>query len=65
MVARDGVCVYRGGVGDGVSDLGISVGRALWSLYSVRNVVVVVGGGWGASFGMRISQWYNGELVGV
>jgi len=35
---------------------GISARRALWSLYSVRSVVVVEGGSWGASFGMRISQ---------
>ena len=34
----------------------ISARRALWSIYSVRSVVVVVGGSWGASFGMRISQ---------
>ncbi len=44
---------------------GISARRALWSLYSVCNVVVVLGGGWRASFGMRISQWSNGEFVGV
>ena len=43
---------------------GISVRRALWSLYSVRIVVVVVCG-WGVSFGMRSSQWSIGELVGV
>ena len=43
----------------------ISAWWALWSLYSVRNVVVEVGGGWRASFGMRISHWSNGELVGV
>ena len=43
---------------------GISANMALWSLYYVRNVVVVVSG-WQASFGMRISQWSNGELVGV
>ena len=34
----------------------ISARTALWSLYSVRSVVVVVGGEWGATFGMRISQ---------
>ncbi len=39
--------------------------RALWSLLFVRNVVVVVDGGWVASFGMRISQWYSGELDGM
>ena len=43
---------------------GISAGRALWSLSSVRIVVVVVCG-WGVSFGMRSSQWSIGELVGV
>ena len=37
----------------------------MWSLYYVRSVVVVVGGSWGASFGMRISQWSSGELVGM
>ena len=31
----------------------------------MRSVVVVVDGGWGASFGMRISQWSSGELVGI
>jgi hypothetical protein len=35
---------------------GISARRALWSLYYVCSVVVVVGGNLGASFGMRISQ---------
>ena len=43
---------------------GISVRGALWSLYYVRSIVVVVCG-WGASFGMCISQWSNGELVGL
>ena len=28
-------------------------------------MVVVVGGGWDSSLGMRISQWSNGELVGT
>ena len=44
---------------------GISARRDVWSLYYVRNVVVVVGSGWQASFDMRISQWSTGELVGV
>ena len=56
MVACGGVCVYRGAVGDGISDLGFSARMALWSLYFVRSVVEVVGGNWGASIGMRISQ---------
>ena len=43
---------------------GISARRALWSLYSVRSVVVV-DFGWGISFGIRSSQWSIGELVGV
>jgi len=43
----------------------ISAMRALWSLYSVLNVVVMVGRGWGDSYGMRISQWAKGVLVGV
>ena len=43
---------------------GISARRALWSLYSVRSVVVVVCR-WGVSFGMRNSQWSIGEMVGV
>ena len=42
---------------------GISARRALWSLYSVRKVVVVVGRG--TSVGIRISQWSSGELVGM
>ncbi len=33
-------------------------------MYYVRSVVVVVYGR-GVSFGMRISQWSNGELVGL
>ena len=44
---------------------GMSARRALWSLYSVLNVVLVVGSGWRASFGMSISQWSRGVLVGV
>ena len=28
-------------------------------------VVVMVGRGWGASFGMHVSQWSKGVLVGV
>ena len=44
---------------------GISARRALWSLYSVCIVVVVLGGGWRASVGMRINQWSKGVLVGV
>ena len=43
---------------------GMSAKRALWSLYSVRSVVVAVCD-WGVSFGMRSSQWSIGELVGV
>ena len=43
----------------------ISARRALWSLYSVFNVVVMVVRDWGASFGMHISQWSKGVLVGV
>ncbi len=43
---------------------GISAKRALWSLYSVRIVVVVVGV-WCASVGIRINQWSSGELVWV
>jgi len=35
---------------------GISAKRAFWSLCSMRSVVVVVGGNWGVSFGMRISK---------
>jgi len=43
---------------------GISARRALWSLYFVRSVFVVVFG-WGVSFGMRSSQWSIGDVVGV
>ena len=43
----------------------ISARRALWSLYSMFNFVVMVGGGLEASFGMRISQWSKCVLVGV
>ena len=38
--------------------------RALWSLYSIRSVVVVVCG-WGVSFGTRSNQISIGEFVGV
>ena len=31
----------------------------------MRSVIVVVGGGWGASLVMRISQRSSGELVGM
>jgi hypothetical protein len=44
---------------------GISARRALWSLFSACIAVVVVGGGWRASVGMRINQWTRGVLVGV
>ena len=43
----------------------ISARRALWSLYSLLNVVVVVDSGCRASFGMRISQWSKDVLVGM
>ena len=43
---------------------GMPVRRAVWSMYSVRSVVVVVSG-WGVSFVTRISQWSNGDLIGV
>ena len=43
----------------------ISARRASWSLYSVFDVLVMVGRGWGASYGMRIIQWSKGALVGV
>ncbi len=43
---------------------GISARRALWSPYSVRIVVVLVGD-WGAALGMCISQWSSGELVWI
>ncbi len=33
-------------------------------MYSAYSIAVVVCG-WVVSFGMRISQWSNGELVGV
>ena len=48
----------------GSLNCGISVKRALWSLYSVRSVVVIVCD-WSVSFGMRISHWSNEDLVGV
>ena len=51
------------GVGSPIWD--ISTRKALWSLYSVLNVVVVAGSGWRASFGMRISHWSKGVLIGV
>ena len=31
----------------------------------MRSVIVVVGGGLGASFVIRMSQWFNGELAGM
>ncbi len=43
---------------------GISVKRALWSLYYVRIAVVVVGA-WCDFVGIRMSQWSSGELVCV
>jgi asparagine N-glycosylation enzyme membrane subunit Stt3 len=46
----------------------IVANRELWSLWYVFSVVVavvVVGGGRGASFGMRMSQFYSGEFVGM
>ena len=62
MVARGGVCVYKEGVGDGVFDLGyLDQKGCVVAVFC--GVVVVVGGDWGVSFGMRISQWSNGELV--
>ncbi len=54
-----GVC----GVGSPTWD--IAGRRALWSLYCVFSVVVMVGRGRGASFGMCISQWSKDVLVGV
>ena len=54
----------KGGWGLGSPIWGISAKRALWSLYSICSVVVMVCG-WGVSFGMRSSQWYIGELVGI
>jgi len=44
---------------------GISARRALWSLCSVCIAVVVVGGDWRASVGMRINEWSRSVLVGV
>ena len=65
MVACGGVWTYRGGGWKWGSKIwGISVRRALWSLYYVRSVVEGVCG-WGVLFGTRISQWSNGELFGV
>ena len=43
---------------------GISARRALWSLNSVGNAVLIVGDGCCASVGMRINQWSRGVLVG-
>ncbi len=43
---------------------GISARRALWSLYSLCIVVVVVDD-WCDSVGIRMSQWSSGELVWV
>ena len=46
----------------------IVANRDVWSLRYVLSVVVavvVVGGGRGASFGMRMSQFYSGEFVGM
>ena len=43
---------------------GISARRALWSLYFVCIVVVVVGA-WCAYVGIHISQWSSGEIVWV
>ena len=42
---------------------GISAMKALWSLYSVRKVVVVVGRG--TSVDIRISPLSSGELFGT
>ena len=38
---------------------------ALWSLWFVASVVVVVGGREIASRGVCIRQWYSGESVGM
>ena len=45
----------EGGWETGSPIWGISANMALWSLYSVRSVVEVIGGNRGASVGMRIS----------
>jgi len=55
----------EGGYTQGSPIRDISARRALWSLYSVHSVVVVVDGGYGTSFGICISQWSSGELVGM
>ena len=42
-----GMCLQRGGGWEmGSSIWGISARKALWSLYSMRSVVEVVGGNW-------------------
>ena len=58
-----GYASTEGACGLGSPIWGISARRALWSLYSVRKVVVVVGRV--TSVGMRRTQWSSAELVGV
>ena len=65
MVTRGRVVVYGGGMEDGVSDSRYLSQKGLMVYVSMRSVVVVVGGGWGSSFGMRTSQWSSGEIAGV
>ncbi len=48
----------------GSANCGISARRALWSLYFVR-IIVVMMGAWCVYVGIRINQWSSGELVWV
>jgi len=64
LVSRGGLCFYRGGMGIRNPIWGISARRALWSLYYVRNLEVVVSV-WRASLGMINNLWSYGELVRV
>ena len=54
-----------GGTGARSPIWGISARRALRSLNSVGNAVVIVAGGCFASVGMRMHQWSRGVFFGI
>ena len=60
-----GYVLAMGGSGASSPVCGISASKAMWSLYSVGIAVVIVGGGYCVSVGIRSNQWSRGVLVGV